>query len=87
MSYNETPTLETTMNRIDIVAAVVRGVAAILDLEPKRTPFESVFDEIFCVERYDERIAKQLIEKADNAKQTAVQFNTNRKFKKITKKY
>jgi len=87
MAFNETPTIkEKPMNiKRELIALAVRVLADNTNLVRKPEPFEELITNLFGGETYDQRTARVIDEESAKALEAAKRFNTNRKFKKITK--
>ena len=71
----------------ELIALTVRFLAENTSLVRKPDAFESVLSSMFGGETYDQRLARELDESSKQAIDSAKQFVTDRKFKKITKNY
>lgn len=70
----------------EVIALVVRVLAQETNLVRKPEGFEVLLTDLFGMESYDRKIARELEEETDRALDAVKRFNTNRKFKKITSK-
>lgn len=71
--------------RRDLIAFAVRVLANETSLVQKPTAFESFLNDIFEIESYDQRMARNVEVELDRAAATVKRVKINREFKKITK--
>lgn len=71
--------------RREIIALVVRIIANETSLVRKPEPFENMLNDLFGLERYDQRMAQNIDVELDRLIETVKCVNLNRKFNKIVR--
>jgi hypothetical protein len=69
--------------RREIIAMTVRILANETSLVRKPEPFESFLNDLFGIESYDQRMARNIEVELDRVTDTVKRVNLNRKFNKI----